>query len=210
MTELNQQRYALEAESWSEGRVGRLVIRGGIVLGLLIAGGVIALLGERLLGGGGGGANEVRVMPFQDWRVICPPTGQAGAACTLNSDVLRDTGGNLMSLVVTDPAVGTNISITVPHGVQLDAGLGFSAGDTGLTVRPYETCTVAGCFALVPMTADTLKSLQASMQGQVVVALPGNNQPVSIPFSLRGFKDGYAALEREKSRRAGMFSFLTR
>src|SRR5262249_51853394 len=159
----------------------------GIVVLLLIAGGVIALLGERLLGGGGGGANEVRVTPYQDWRIICPPAGQAGAVCTLNSDVLRDTGGPLMSLVLRDPAVGSNLSITVPHGVQLDAGLGFSAGDTGLTVRPYETCTAAGCFAFVPMNADTLKSLEANMTGQVVVALPGNTSPVSIPFSLRGF-----------------------
>ena len=208
MTELNQQRYALDAESLSEGRVGRLLIRGGIALALLIAGGVIALLGERLIGGGG--SNEVRVMPFQDWRVICPPTGQAGATCTLNSDVLRDTGGNLMSLVVSDTTIGSNLSITVPHGVQLDAGLGFSAGDAGLTVRPYETCTAAGCFAFVPVTADTLKSLQNNMSGQVVVAVPGNNQPVSIPFSLRGFKDGYAALAKEQSRRGSMFGFLTR
>jgi len=209
MTELNQQRYALEAESWSEGRVGRLVIRGGIGLALLIAGGVIALLGERLIGAGGG-SNEVRVMPFQDWRVICPPTGQAGAVCTLNSDVLRDTGGNLMSLVLSDPALGSNLSITVPHGVELDAGLGFSAGEAGLTVRPYETCTAAGCFAFVPVTADTLKSMQNNMSGQVVVAIPGNNQPVSIPFSLRGFKDGYAALAKEQGRRGSMFGFLTR
>jgi invasion protein IalB len=209
MTELNQQRYALDAESWSEGRVGRLVIRGGIALALLVAGGVIALLGERLLGGGGG-SNEVRVMPFEAWRVICPPTGQAGASCTLNSDVVRDTGGNLMSLVVSDPTVGSNLSITVPHGVLLESGIGFSAGNNGLVVRPYETCTAGGCFAFVPLTADTLKSLQDNMAGQVVVALPGAPQPVSIQFSLRGFKDGYAALQREKSRRGSMFGFLTR
>jgi len=163
-----------------------------------------------LLGGGGGGTNEVRVMPFQDWRVICPPTAQAGAVCTLNTDVLRDTGGNLMSLVLNDPAIGSPLSITVPHGVQLDAGLGFSAGDSGLQVRPYETCTVAGCFAFVAMNADTLKSLQNNMNGQVVVALPGNTQPVAINFSLRGFKEGYVALEREKSRRTSIFAFLTR
>jgi invasion protein IalB len=208
MTEFSsQQRYALEAQSWSEGRVGRLVIAGGKALALMIVGGLIALLGERLIGGGG--SNEVRVMPFQDWRVICPPTSQAGATCTLNSDVLRDTGGNLMSLVLNDPAVGSPLSITVPHGVQLDAGLGFSAGDGALQVRPYETCTAAGCFAFVPINADLLKNLQNNMGGQVVVALPGNTQPVAINFSLRGFKEGYVALEREKSRQ-GFFGFLTR
>jgi invasion protein IalB len=213
MTEFSsQQRYApLEEQAWSEGRVGRLAIAGGKALALMIVGGLIALLGERLVGGGGGGAsNEVRVMPFQDWRVICPPTSQAGAACSLNSDVLRDTGGNLMSLVLNDPAVGSSMSITVPHGVQLDAGLGFSAGDGALQVRPYETCTAAGCFAFVPVSADVLKNLQNNMGGQVVVALPGNTQPVAINFSLRGFKEGYAALEKEKGRRGSVFGFLTR
>jgi invasion protein IalB len=212
MTEFSsQQRYApLEEQSWSEGRVGRLVIAGGKAVALMIVGGLIALLGERLVGSGGGGSNEVRVMPFFDWRVICPPTSQAGATCTLNSDVLRDTGGNLMSLALNDPAVGSPLSITVPHGVQLDAGLGFSAGDSGLQVRPYETCTAAGCFAFVPLNADVLKTLQTNMNGQVVVALPGNAQPVAINFSLHGFKEGYAALEKEKSRRGSMFGFLTR
>ena len=38
----------------------------------------------------------------------------------------------------------------------------------------------------------------------------GQQQPVSIPFSLAGFDEGYAALQREDSRRTGFFSFLYR
>ena len=72
------------------------------------------------------------------------------------------------------------------------------------------TCTNIGCIALVTVDADTLKALQSNMAGQVSVAAPNNAQPVNIPFSLKGFADGYASLVREHARRTGFFSFLNR
>jgi hypothetical protein len=33
---------------------------------------------------------------------------------------------------------------------------------------------------------------------------------VSIPFSLKGFPEGFAELQRAKARRSGLFSFLAR
>jgi invasion protein IalB len=93
---------------------------------------------------------------------------------------------------------------------MLDPGLGFTIGMEPTRVRPYETCDIQGCFANVTMDADTLKSLNGNMGGQVAVAVPNNPQPVAIPFSLRGFADGFAELQRAKSRRSGMFSFLSR
>ena len=50
--------------------VRRITVTSGIVLLLLIAGGMITLLGEKLLGGSS--ANELRIATFQDWRVVCP------------------------------------------------------------------------------------------------------------------------------------------
>ncbi len=43
-----------------------------------------------------------------------------------------------------------------------------------------------------------------------VAAVPNNAQPVNIPFSLKGFSDGFGELQRAKSRRTGMLSFLNR
>jgi invasion protein IalB len=200
----NQHMAAREAPLTAMGATG-IAIRALVVAALLLAGGVIALVGERLLGASPPG-NEVRVTPFQDWRVVC---SDAQGGCTLNSDVLRDTGGTLVSLVIDDPAPGSTMSVTVPHGVMLEAGLGFSIASEPMRVRPYEACSAAGCFAFVTMDADTLKSLSANMNGQVVV-VPGNGSPVTIPFSLNGFADGYAELQRDKSRRDSFFSFLGR
>lgn len=182
-----------------------IAIRALIAVGLLVAGGVIALVGERLFTGQEPG-NEVRVMPFEDWRVVCS-TQQGG--CTLNHDVLRDTGGTLVAFVLDNPATGSTISVTVPHGVLLEAGLGFSIANEPMRVRPYEACNQAGCFAFVTMDADTLKSMQTNMEGQVVVA-PGNGTPVTVPFSLKGFAAGHAELLRQRSKNDSFFSFLGR
>ena len=187
---------------------GRIAKRSGIGVVLLAAGGVIALAGERLLGGIA--ANEVRVTTFQDWRVICPPLTEATPNCALTADVLRDTGGILLTISMTDPAPGSSLSLTVPHGVLLEPGLGFTIGSEPVRVRPYETCTNTGCIALVTVDADTLKSLSSNMGGQISVAAPNSQQPVNIPFSLRGFAEGYGELQRAKARRTGLFGFLNR
>lgn len=207
MSDIHDERLGARARSWRQGKSGRLIWRVGSIVLLLIAGGILALGGERLLGGGGA-ANETRVATFTDWRVVCPPYTPATPNCALTIDVLRDTGGVLLTLSLLDPTIGSPLSLTVPHGVALDSGLGFAIGNEPIRVRPYETCTNMGCIALVTVDADTLKSLTGNMGGTVVVALPGNPQPVNIPFSLRGFSEGYADLQRVRSRRGSFLSFL--
>lgn len=177
-----------------------------IALVLLVIGGVV--VGQRLVGADP--LNETRVTTFTDWRVICPPFNPAQPNCALTLDVLRDTGGILLTVSMLDPASNSPLSVTVPHGVALDAGMGFSVGTDPMRVRPFETCNNTGCIALVTVDADTLRSLSTNMGGQVVVAVAGNTSPVTIPFSLNGFAPGYAELERAKARRTSLFGFLNR
>ena len=187
----------------------RNALRVALVALLLLVGGVIALIGERLLAGPGA-PNETRVKTFTDWRVICPPYNPQQPNCALTLDVLRETGGVLLTVSMLDPAPNSSLSLTVPHGVALDAGVGFTVGSDPMRVRPFETCNNTGCIALVTVDADTLRSLSTNMGGQVVVAVAGQTQPVTIPFSLTGFAEGYAELQRAKAGRTGFFSFLSR
>ena len=214
MTEVSTERFRGRARAVGGG-VGGIAIRAVIVILLLVAGAVLALAGERLLGGGST-PNEIRIMTFQDWQVICPTLTPATPNCALRTEVNRDTGGVILTLAMTDPAPGSSLSLTVPNGVMLEPGMGFAIGTEPTRVRPYETCTAQGCIAMVTLDADTLKSLQSNMGGQVVVAPPpppGTGtpaQPVNIPYSLKGFPEGYAELQRAKARRTGIFSFLAR
>jgi invasion protein IalB len=208
MTEAGNQRLTMGARSDEGGNWGRLALRAGIGILLLAAGGVIALAAERMFSGIA--PNEMRISTFQDWRVICPPLTATTPNCALTSDVMRDTGGTLLTLSVLDPAPGKEISLTVPHGVLLAPGLGFAIGNEPTRVRPYETCSNQGCIALVTIDADTLKALEGNMGGHITVAVPNNAQPVNIPFSLKGFPEGFGELQRAKARRTGMLSFLNR
>jgi invasion protein IalB len=207
----------MAAGTWKRWLSGRMLLRVAlmaaigvvalIALALLAVGGVV--VGERLFGTPP--ANETRVTTFTDWRVICPPLNPAQPNCALTIDVFRDTGGVLLTVSMLDPAPNSPLSITVPHGVALDAGLGFSVGSDPMRVRPFETCNNTGCIALVTVDVDTLRSLSTNMSGQVVVAVAGNTSPVTIPFSLNGFAEGYAELQRAKARRTSSFlSFLDR
>jgi len=152
MTEASNQQYGVRRGALGNANWGKIALRTGIAVLLLVAGGLITLLGERALGGGPA-ANEVRISTFQDWRVICPPVTPTTPNCALTSDVLRDTGGVLLTLSIVDPAPGSQLSLTVPHGVMLDPGLGFTIGTEPTRVRPFETCTNQGCIAMVTMDA---------------------------------------------------------
>jgi len=187
----------------------RTALRVALVVLILLVGGIVALIGERLLGPEAA-PNETRVATFTDWRVICPPFNPTQPNCALTLDVLRETGGVLLTVSMLDPAPNSPLSVTVPHGVALDAGMGFTVGTDPMRVRPFETCNNTGCIALVTVDADTLRSLSTNMAGQVVVAVAGNTSPVTIPFSLNGFADGYAELQRAKARRTSFFGFLNR
>jgi len=180
----------------------------GFAVLFMIAGGALTLVGERLLSSP---SQEMSVQRFQDWRVVCAPPDEKGqgGGCSLSSQVVRDEGGTLLSLAINDTAPGSQMSVVVPHGVLLDPGLGFSVGDGALKVLPYETCMPAGCLVLVGLDSETLKAMKASQSGQVVV-VPGNGSPVTLPFSLKGFAEGFAALEEAKARRDSMWSFLSR
>ena len=213
MTEVTE-RYRGSARTMGGGMAGRIAVRSVIVILLLLAGGVLAIAGERLLGGSTS-PNEMRITAFQDWQLVCPALTPATPNCALRTEVNRDTGGVILTLAMTDPAPGSTMSLTVPNGVMLEPGMGFSIGTEPTRVRPFETCTAQGCIAMVTLDADTLKSLQNNMGGQVVVAPPppptgAAAQPVNIPFSLKGFPEGYAELQRAKARRTGLFSFLAR
>ena len=124
----------------------RNALRAAVVVLILLVGGVLALIGERLLASPPP-PNETRVATFTDWQVICPPFNPAQPNCALTLDVLRDTGGVLLTVSMLDPAPNSSLSVTVPHGVALDAGMGFTVGTDPMRVRPFETCNNTGCIA---------------------------------------------------------------
>jgi len=190
-----------EAEPPRSKHLARRALTIAMAVLIFIAGGTTAILGQRLVLGGGGG-DELRVIAFEDWRVVCPPRSDE-VNCELSSNVVPGQ----VSLVLDDPTLGSRLRVFVPHGVFLDSGLGFSIGDQPLQVYQFETCVQNGCFALVTIDTATLELLRNNMNGEVVV-VPAAGSPVTVPYSLSGFSDGYDALVQERARRNSMWGFL--
>jgi invasion protein IalB len=210
MSDVSKQRMSSGAFSRVQGNWGRIALRAGGGVLLLIAGGIITLAGERVLGGSQA-PNETRITQFQDqdWRVTCQSVSSSTPNCALAEQVTGNSGV-ILTLSMTDTKPESSLSLMVPHGVMLEPGLGFTIGSEPMRVRPYETCTNVGCFALVTVDADTLKSLKSNMGGVVALAAPNAPQPVSIPFSLKGFSDAYSELQRAQARRTGLLGFFAR
>ena len=179
----------------------RRVLTIAIPVLIFFAGALTAIVGQRLLSSGG--ADEMRILAFEDWRVVCPPRSDE-ADCELSSNVVPGQ----ISMVVDDPTLGSRLRVIVPHGVFLDPGLGFSIGDQPLQVYQFETCVQAGCFVLVTIDTTTLELLRDNMNGEVVV-VPAAGTPVTVPYSLNGFAEGFDALVDERARRNSMWNFLS-
>jgi invasion protein IalB len=180
-----------------------------IVIGIAIA---LLLLGVGSLGTiimqhvMNAGREEVTVVGFKDWRVICPPVNEKKTNCVLNMDVMRQQGDTLLRFSVTQTDTNPALAVIVPHGVLLDQGVGLSFTGSDMKVRPIETCDNIGCLANMVLDEQTLTAMKTNAKGQIVV-VPGNGKPVAIPFSLNGFADGYAELQSAESSRA-FWSFL--
>jgi len=199
MSELNVD----AADSAAMGRskdLGRKVLSIAIPILIFIAGAATAIIGQRLLLGGG--ADELRIIAFEDWQVVCPPQSEE-ADCELAANVVPGQ----ISLLLDDPTLGSRLRVVVPHGVRIDPGLGFSIGDQPLQVYQFETCVAEGCFALVTIDTATLELLRSNINGEVVV-VPAAGTPVTVPYSLNGFSDGYEMLIEERARRSSMWSVL--
>lgn len=205
--------YSMSANTNSSGKPMRRPMLSGampIVIGVFVA---LLLIGIGSLGTvvmqhvKSASREEVTVVGFKDWRVICPPPSEKNENCVLNLDVTRDQGGTLLRLSLNNTAPNSPLSITVPHGVLLDPGLGFSVGGGEVKVRPYETCDPTGCLAILTLDEQTLSALKTNTNGQVVVSAASGGSPVPITFSLNGFADGFAELEKARSSRA-FWSFL--
>ena len=199
MSDINKGAAGDAASPGSKG-LGRTVLMVAVPILMFIAGATTAIVGQRLLAGDG--ADELRIITFQDWRVVCPPKSDQ-ANCELSSNVVPGQ----VSLVVDNPTLGSRLRVIVPHGIFLEPGLGFSVGDQPLQIYQFETCVQNGCFALVTIDTDTLELLRSNTNGQVVV-VPAAGTPVTVPYSLNGFSDGFNALIEERARRNSMWSFL--
>ena len=167
---------------------------------LLIVGLVVGWFGHKAVNGQ---PDIAMVSLYQDWRLACPPTSQAGdATCELQQDVLdAKTHNELARLSIFKLKGDTTLIVTVPFNVLLEPGLALGFGNDKPMVYPYETCNGVGCIARIKLD-DTLKTSLSATKTQARVLFAGlDGKPVGLPFSSKGFAEASEAFDTAEARR---------
>ena len=179
-------------------------IRVGGVLGVMLAGALVLLLVQKLIGHPENDA--LLAMTFQDWRLDCAPPNDKKGGCVLSENIYSKEGETLAHLSYVE-GDKDKLAVVVPHGVLLEPGMGLSVGKDAVKPYPYETCDPNGCMVLVPIDDSMHAALIAATEGQIVV-MPPEGKPIGFTYSLKGFADGVKALESDRHRRKAWWRFL--
>ena len=142
---------------------------------------------------------------YQDWRVICPARKEKDAHCRMESAVPDpNTGQTVVTLGIAteldkDKKASKVLVISVPLGVSLPPGLGLKLG-SDTKAYAYRTCIESGCVAVVP-SSDALERSIGEAGDTAVVVAGGGDQPVSVPFSTKGYADARKAYKNYEAKR---------
>lgn len=134
------------------------------------------------------------VEQFGDWGVTCPPEGSnMPKICTMVQVVSATPEGQsesmlLMraSLALVGPDRTPAISIQVPLGVLLPAGIAVKIDEGEPLGMPYRLCGQDGCRAVLPVQAETLAAMKAGAEARVAF-MDATGEQIVVPMSLTGF-----------------------
>lgn len=85
--------------------------------------------------------------------------------------------------------------MTAPPGILLPAGLTQQVDEKELVRFQLRLCNVNGCQGQFPVSSDERRVFSDGKNDRVIFRQP-NGGPLRVEFSLNGFKDGFAGLEK--------------
>jgi len=134
---------------------------------------------------------------FQNWVVRCDTPANGPQRCRLVQAVrLKDSGQRLVQvgIVRTDGAAAPVVSVVLPLGIYLPAGLTIQVDDGEALRAPIEQCANAGCEARLQLTEGLLAQMKAGKQAKYTFQNM-LRKDVTIPAPLDGFTRAFAELK---------------
>lgn len=161
---------------------------------------IIALL---TVGPGTARGQETDATAFGDWALRC---GAEPNSCAVEQRVFVEGAGDaplvhvaVQALTVVEGSQSGRkslwLTLRVPLGVKLVPGLHIRVDSGPVRNVALHHCRSAGCIALVPLSADFRKQLEAGRRAAVTF-FAMNGQGITVPVSLDGFTAGIVALEK--------------
>ena len=174
------------------------MLQAGAAVLLFVAGGLAGWIGHSLAAP----PDKVgTISVYEDWRLACPALSAKDGSCALAQDIMDSrTGSDIAKLAIGRGKTGLEMIVTGPLDMLIQPGMGVALGSDKIRVYPYQTCTAAGCVAIIPVDGSLMSSMRSTNQGRLLFVLP-NTKPVGLPFSLKGFVSADDAWRNEESRR---------
>lgn len=134
---------------------------------------------------------------YGDWQMSCDtPPGASSEQCAIIQNVTAEDQPNVgLSVIVLKTADGKArlLRVLAPLGVLLTNGLGLNVDGQNLGRVAFVRCLPNGCVAEVVMDDALIKTLS---EGKTAIfsVFKTPEEGIGIPVSLKGFKQGFAAL----------------
>lgn len=134
---------------------------------------------------------------FGDWQIRCDrPPGARADQCALIQNVTaedRDNVGLSVIVLKTADKQARILRVLAPLGVLLPSGLGLRVDAKDIGRAGFVRCLANGCFAEVVLEDDLIRQLETGTSATFII-FQTPEEGIGIPISLKGFKEGYAAL----------------
>jgi len=128
-----------------------------------------------------------------DWQLRCEAA--PARSCALVQSVVDEarTKVGLSVVALKTPDRTSILRVVAPLGVLLPSGVGLRVDQTEMGGAAFLRCMPNGCVAEVEMTADQIARLSTGKTATFTL-MQTPAEGVAIPVSLKGFREGFAAL----------------
>lgn len=138
-----------------------------------------------------------------DWQIRCEtPAGAQSEQCALMQIAIDQDRPNVVLTVLvvkTADQKSRILRILAPLGVLLPSGLGLKVDQTEVGRAPFIRCLPNGCVADVILDDPLVEQLKTGKDATFII-FQTPEEGIGIPFSLKGFGDGFNALPNQTSK----------
>lgn len=126
----------------------------------------------------------------QGWAARCSSASRdAPLECAMEQNAILSKTGQLVVLVnirVPGDTRAPIMLVQLPLGLNLQAGAKFQVDDGKSADLPIQTCENRGCYASVPLSAETVSTLRAGKQLKIIFQDLAK-ETIAIPIQLNDF-----------------------
>ncbi len=180
---------------------GALAATAALVVGLGALASWSVFAHEAKTGKDAAAAQHEAAAPASPWGKVCVKEKAAKGAETEHCEVVQRELAlpqkRLLAMIAiryTGKGDQAQMTLTVPLGIAVGAGIGFRMDDGRWVKLPVITCVPAGCLAGTGLNAKDIAALEGASKGWVAYTVAGG-KTLSIPVELKGLDKALAGLK---------------